>query len=448
MKTKGAEFRSAFLQGSIATASDILTKVLSMGLGIIVARGFGAEGKGVYSLVITFIGFSSLIGSAGINFAHVYLLSGQRYSLQLIARNAFLFTVANSAIIIPIAYLVYPLVGLEKSVGFGYFPLIAAMIVCFIFNTHVNAILLAQEHIARLKILSLVIPTLKLIAFMTILLHTSTDKINFSQLVVALALPTIAGTLIYLGQLFRLVKKPIGPGVNTRLMKDSVAYGLKNWAGNLLSQLTYRFDYFLVQSFVSIAQLGYYSVAVSVSELLLFVPRAFSSILLPKFARYEQSFAEAAAAAAIRHILALALFLAINLGVLGRSIIYFLYGARFLPAYIPLLVMLFGTLAMSIVGVIFNFFAGRGRPEIPSYILGGGFILNTGLDFVLIPRWGVIGASLASMVAYISITIVSLWFFWKVTSVKLSKMLLLNREDTVRLRHLFSEGVKWVLRRG
>ncbi|GAI49571.1 unnamed protein product, partial [marine sediment metagenome] len=151
-------------------------------------------------------------------------------------------------------------------------------------------------------------------------------------------------------------------------------------------------DYFLVQSFVSMAELGYYSVAVSISELPLFIPRAFSSILLPKFARYEQSFAEAAAATAIRHILALALLLAIILGILGRFVICFLYGAQFLPAFIPLAILLLGTLAMSIVGVVFNFFAGRGHPEIPSYILGGGFILNTGLDFVLIPRWGIIGA--------------------------------------------------------
>lgn len=436
MKVEEIELKNTFLQGSIATAIDILNKVISMGLGIIIARSFGAEGKGAYSLIITFIGFGSLIGVAGLNFAHVYLLSSQLYSLDLITRNALFFTAVNSTIIIPITYLAYPLVGLEKSVGFGYFPFIAVMIVCLIFNAHISAILLGQERIAQLKLLSLVIPTLKLIAFIIILFHTFMDKNGISQVVMALALSTIAGTLIYLGQLFRLTKKPIAPGVNTRLMKDSVAYGIKNWVGNLVLQLTYRFDYFLVQSFVSIAQLGYYSVAVSISELLLFIPRAFSSILLPKFARYEKSFADAAAAAAIRHILALAMFLAVTLGALGRPIIHFLYGAQFSSASIPLLILLFGTLAMSIVGVIFNFFAGRGRPEIPSYILGGGFILNTGLDFVLIPRWGIIGASLASMVAYVSIAIMSLWLFWRVTSFGLSKMLILRPDDISRLWHV------------
>jgi len=434
MKAGEIELKNTFLQGSIATVIDILIKVIMMGIGIIIARSFGAEGKGVYSLVITFIGFSSLIGVAGLNFAHVYLLSSQRYSLELIIRNALFFTAINSAIIIVIAYLVYPLVGLEKILGFWYFPFIAVMIVCLIFNAHVSAILLGKERITQLKLLSLVIPTLTLIAFIITLFHTFTDKNSISQMVIALALSTITGTLIYLIQLFKLTKKPLYPGVvNTRLLKDSVSYGLKNWVGNLFSQLTYRFDYFLVQSFVSTAQLGYYSVAVSVSELLIFIPRAFSSVLLPKFARYEKSFAVAAAAVAVRHILALALFLAVILGTLGRPIINFLYGYQFSSAYIPLLILLFGTLAMSIVGVIFNFFAGRGHPEIPSYILGGGFILNTGLDFVLIPRWGIIGASLASMITYVLIAVVSLWFFWKATSIRLPQMLVLRMDDISRL---------------
>lgn len=106
-------------------------------------------------------------------------------------------------------------------------------------------------------------------------------------------------------------------------------------------------------------------IAVSISELLLFIPRAFSSILLPKFARYEKSFADAAAATAIRHILALALFLSVIIGALGRLIIHFLYGAQFSTAFIPLLILLFGILTMSIVGVIFKFLCWKRSPGDP-----------------------------------------------------------------------------------
>jgi len=436
MKTEEMEIKSTLLQGSVATAIDILIKIMSMGVGIIVARGFGAEGKGVYSLVIVFIGLSSLVGLAGINFAHVYLLSSRRYDLMSVVRNALFFTLVNSVLIISVAYFVWPLAGLERNVGFKCFPLVAMMIVCLIFNAHISGILLGQERITRLKLLSLGIPTLTLIAFIIILRRGFTDKNSIHYLIVALASATIAGTLVYLGQLFRLTKRPLCPSFNKQLMKHSASYGLKNWVGNLLSQLTYRFDYFLVQHFVSTVQLGYYSVAVSISELPLFIPRAFSSILLPKFARYEKLLADTTAATAIRYILSLALFLAISLGILGRFVIQFLYGAQFLPAFIPLLILLFGTLAMSIVGVIFNFFAGRGHPEIPSYILGGGFLLNTGLDFALIPRLSIIGASLSSMVTYVSIAIVSLWLFWRDSSIGLSQMLILRPDDIPRLWHV------------
>ena len=436
METKEQELKNAFAQGSVASTTDILLKLLYLGSGIIVARSLGAEGKGIYSLITTFVGLGSIVGLIGINFAHVYLLSSRRYSLELIVKDALFFTAINSTIIILIAYLTYPLVGLDKIVGVEYFPFIAVMIVCFIFDAHVSAILLGQERIARLRLLSLVIPTITVIALMGILFYPRVDKDGISYLVVALALSTVAGSLVYVHQLFSLTERPIVPGVNRRLMKDSITYGLKNWAGNLFSQLTYRLDYFLVQILASTAQLGYYSVAVSISQTLLFIPGAFSSILLPKFARYEKSYASAAAATAIRHTLALSLFLAVTFAILGHLIIRFLYGAQFLPASTPLLILLPGVLAMSLAGIALNYFAGRNRPEIPSYILLGGLILNTSLDFCLIPRLGIVGASIASTIAYTSIAIVSLCLFRKDTSIGLFKMFILRPNDISRLWHI------------
>lgn len=87
MKNEERELKEALLQCPIATAADILVKLANAVVGIIVARGFGAEGKGTYSLIIMFIGLASLTGSVGINFAHLYLLSSQRYSLESIARD-------------------------------------------------------------------------------------------------------------------------------------------------------------------------------------------------------------------------------------------------------------------------------------------------------------------------------------------------------------------------
>ena len=68
-----------------------------------------------------------------------------------------------------------------------------------------------------------------------------------------------------------------------------------------------------------------------------------------------------------------------------------------LPAF---LVLLPGAVSMSISKVLGGYVAGRGRPG----LLAGGMIavlaLNVGLNLVFIPMYGIVGASLSSLVSY------------------------------------------------
>ena len=68
------------------------------------------------------------------------------------------------------------------------------------------------------------------------------------------------------------------------------------------------------------------------------------------------------------------------------------------PSFAPLLVLLPGVVALSGSNVVGSYLRGIGRPGITSSISLIALAVNLVLNLVLIPRYGIIGASAASVV--------------------------------------------------
>jgi len=72
---------------------------------------------------------------------------------------------------------------------------------------------------------------------------------------------------------------------NKDFFKHAIQYGLKIHIGRLSQQVTYRIDIPLVNYFSGFGSTGYYSIAVSLAELLWYVPKTVSFVLFPRVAR-------------------------------------------------------------------------------------------------------------------------------------------------------------------
>jgi len=75
-----------------------------------------------------------------------------------------------------------------------------------------------------------------------------------------------------------------------------------------------------------------------------------------------------------------------------------------LPAYLPALPALFvllpGVVALSTTKIVYGYVTGIRMPAITSYINIFAFVLNIALNLILIPMYGIVGASASSMVSY------------------------------------------------
>jgi O-antigen/teichoic acid export membrane protein len=121
----------------------------------------------------------------------------------------------------------------------------------------------------------------------------------------------------------------------------------------------------------------------------------------------------------------------------GRNLaLRILFGAQFVPAGAALLAILPGILAMSVQLILGSALSGRGRPLPVTLGAGIGLLLNVVLNLMWIPRYGIVGASLASSVSYSAVAVVVAVAFLRISHSRVRDAFLLRPEDWKRLSGL------------
>lgn len=179
--------------------------------------------------------------------------------------------------------------------------------------------------------------------------------------------------------------------------------GLRNYVGVLLELLLFRIDVYLIEKLLPAARmasdLGLYQAGVRIAELVLLVPSTLNAVLFAKAAAREQ-----VAAATVRSAkLALWVGLAALAGMAlcGRPLLVLFFGARFGGSFAPCLWVLAGCVATCFSGPLAGTLSGdRGYPHSILWAQAVALLVNVGANLFLLPRHGIVGAAMASTVAY------------------------------------------------
>lgn len=111
----------------------------------------------------------------------------------------------------------------------------------------------------------------------------------------------------------------------------------------------------------------------------------------------------------------------------------------------PLIVLLPGVLGLALNRVASHHLMGHGQTRLPWITNLGGAGLLIGFDFMLIPRWGIVGAALASTVSYLLVALILLWAVAELLNVSPLQLVIPRRDDLAMLVQLFKRGWLYVL---
>jgi O-antigen/teichoic acid export membrane protein len=256
-----------------------------------------------------------------------------------------------------------------------------------------------------------------------------------------LALGILVGVAGFAAVTYWVVSRSSGPPMSAASgFGRAFRFSVPSHMANLTQFLNYRFDIFVIGYFVGLSGVGLYVLASVMAESVWLVSRAVAAVLFP----YVASTPEAdrrldATIRSVRMSLTVSVALALLLGLLALPILRFAFGASFLASHVPLLWLLPGVTMFSIVYVLSAYFSGIGRPGVNFIRSGVGLLVTVPLALYLVPRFGIVGASIATSISYGASTVVAMSFFVREGGVSLKALLILQKHDLRSLAKWGSE---------
>jgi O-antigen/teichoic acid export membrane protein len=233
-----------------------------------------------------------------------------------------------------------------------------------------------------------------------------------------------------------------------RLLRETISFGLKAWVGTLADSLGFRIDQILLALIASEAALGFYVVAVNLSEILLYFPGAVATALLPLAARSEAGPRLGQTLQAFRSASYVTLASLLASAVLGPPLIPIVFGPAFHASITPFLLLLPGLIGFTALIVFSNALVASSLPSLSSIAAVVCFLIGVGLDFALIPFFGASGASAAASVAYVAGGLSALFIYRARAPFRLLELVVPQPGDFAVLRSLAPVPRASLARRG
>jgi len=386
-------------QVSSTMAAQLMGLVLATAQGVVLARWLGTEGKGVVALAMLVSSALAMLLNPGLTASYVFHAAGARLPLQVLTRHAVTFSSLAGLAGIALFGL-----GLATGVvqrllpGVPTAPLLLAVaaLPVTILSALLGALLHGQQRIRTLNVVTVARAAVVLVLTVAALIGLGLGPVGAVGAILAGTLVTVAA----FGWLLQQDGDAWKPGFERTTATHLLHYGTRAHAGNLAQFFNYRLDMFVVNFIAGPAAVGIYTVAVRLAELVWQLPNAAAFAMFPRAASRSREEMNRFTPRVFVVTLAGATVAAIGLAAVGRFAIRLLYSEDFLAAYLPLLLLLPGTVLLGGAKVLTNDLAGRGFPHYNAITATVALVVTVGLDIVLVPAYGVAGAAVASTVAY------------------------------------------------
>lgn len=399
---------------------SVIIKILMLGIGVLhsafLARFLGAELKGIAATITSSVALSQVIITCGIHQAYPYFKrEGKINSFKEMFINNVYF----------IYFCLFVLVGIVFWGCGGLLPLrygfVLLLTPLFAYENIVSYVYLIENPLKKnfWSFCSSVVETL-IIIFLWIFI-----KPNYFYMVMAIS----AAVLV------RAVTSTVGLGikinikfVNARFIAKMLRFGFFPMLALILTVMNSKIDILMMDlnSSVTKAAIGLYSVGVGISDKILAIPDAIREILLSKLVSGKS---EQEVARVTRLSVFFCVIMATCIALLGNFIISVLFGNEYFGAYKTLAISSYGTVFMVFLKMISQYNIVNKCQLANLLMLAISVATNIFLNFLLIPYFGIEGAAIASFVGHFVCAVCFVIYFVKKTSVRFKEVLIPQKED-------------------
>jgi len=392
---------------------------------IIIGNVFGVSNLGIYALALTIYIAVTPVALLGLDTALIKYVAQYRRDEKIISRYlsgglfiAFLFGILSVGILFLLTQPIADFFGMPRlfkalriiSYGLPFF-FISKILLCFL------------NGLKKMKVYS-IFESSRYILIIVITLIAVFLRDSFFETLWAYPIAEIAisiGLVIYLWNRFEFsLRKTFREGI------ELVVYGWPLVFSRTLGLLAVRLDLLMVAFFLTEREVGIYAVVVMVANGMRIFIRPLQMITSPMITEYyydnEHVKMQIFVNRVIRYTFIFYSLLAIIVWGCIALILSIMYPAKFeyMSSVIPLQILSIGLIFRSVVRCVAGTEAqSTGRPKIALYrsllVLGTNFMLN----LILIPKYKLIGAAIATAISYIVVFVFSSILRTKLLKIKL-----------------------------
>lgn len=381
----------------------------SVFVSILSTRILGPEGKGAYSILFYEAVFIGFLLNLGINLSATYFISSKRITadrilgigcyhlaLNVVLVGAFFagaWYTGMHHVFFPKGYFSpFFLIYLAGTFGLGYI------------NSLFSAIFQGQKNFRRVNQSILLKAGLNTLLFLALYITHQWQPVSLEVVLLCLLVVNVCETAYWV--VFYSRESGAWPTFGKGMAADMqmmLSFALIGYLSNLLNFFNYRLDMWVIEYYLPLEQLGFYVLAVNLTQMLWMVSEPISTVVTPYLNQPESEERNASFMAFHRLNTSSVLLLSVLGWILAEWLIPLIYGADFAGAVLPFRILLAGNFfacASKTYGVL-NYISNRVRFNL--YATAAGLVVSLILDFTLIPRYGITGAAWASNAAYLCI---------------------------------------------
>ncbi len=223
------------------------------------------------------------------------------------------------------------------------------------------------------------------------------------------------------------------------VVREGIPFGAKAWAGHVADLANARLDQLLMITLVAPRELGLYVVAANVGSFAWVITGGISPPLLARISAGEVELAPRA----LRTVLAVLAVLTVVVAGATPWLLDLLFGSDFADAAEPAWILLAAGLPFAGAEILKQTLNGIGRPGLPAIGQAAALLVTVPGLLVLLPMIGIVGAALVSLVAYTVNFVILLIATIKICRMKLSELLVPNRDDLAWLLEFVRSRIRF-----
>ena len=257
-------------------------------------------------------------------------------------------------------------------------------------------------------------------------------------ILVSLMLVVVGDLITVIMALRRMKRMPNPLRADLRFAAKIVPFGIVSMITTLMVTLNYRIDTLMMGYMFSIpdAEIGFYTLGVSLSEYGWLIPDAFREVL---FSRTAKDDAIGEVTMSMKVNLYLTLCMIVGILVLCKPVIWLLAGAEYLPAYPVTVLLIAGIIPMSYFKIIGTLLLAQGKKYTYLGMLTLSVVANIICNCFTIPLWGKMGAAAASVVSYMVAGGCFLVYYLKTYNIPARDVFLFKPEEIARLKGMIQK---------